>query len=373
MKKVVVIGAGILGTSVAYHLSKHDVQLTLVDKEEKGQATAAAAGIICPWLSQRRNKAWYRLASNGARYYDTLIRELESLGETSTGYAKVGALCLHHDENKLIAMKERAEKRKIDAPELGDLTFITKEEAKRQFPLLSEGYHILHVSGAARVDGRALTEAMKRIAFSRSVAYIAGEAKIEVHAGQVVGVTVNGDFVEADEVVVCAGAWSNQLLHPLGINVQVDYQKAQIIHLLAKDNEETAKWPVIMPPNDQYLLAFDQQKVVIGATHENDVVGYDTAATVSGMHDIMQKGLTVANGIKDCQFAEVRVGFRPFTANFLPVFGRVATYDNLIVANGLGSSGLTAGPYIGSQVAKLVLNKEIDLPLEDYKLDLAQK
>ena len=56
MKEFIVIGAGILGASTAYHLARAGVVVTVVDRNDPGQATDAAAGIICPWLSQRRNK-----------------------------------------------------------------------------------------------------------------------------------------------------------------------------------------------------------------------------------------------------------------------------------------------------------------------------
>ena len=86
MPKVIVIGAGILGASTAYHLAKNGAEVIVVDRKDKGQATDAAAGIICPWLSQRRNKAWYALAKAGARFYPNLIEELNKDGETNTGY-----------------------------------------------------------------------------------------------------------------------------------------------------------------------------------------------------------------------------------------------------------------------------------------------
>lgn len=61
-------------------------------------------------------------------------------------------------------MKERAELRREDAPEIGELTMLTDLEAQEKFPLLSEGYHALHVWGAARVDGRELRDALLRAA-----------------------------------------------------------------------------------------------------------------------------------------------------------------------------------------------------------------
>ena len=81
----IIIGAGILGASTAYHLSKAGERVLLVDRKEPGRASHAAAGIICPWMTQRRNKAWYKLANNGAHFYKTLIPELEALGATRTG------------------------------------------------------------------------------------------------------------------------------------------------------------------------------------------------------------------------------------------------------------------------------------------------
>lgn len=65
MKKVIVIGAGILGASAAYQLAVMGAEVLIIDRQDPGQATDAAAGIICPWLSQRRNQAWYRLAKAG--------------------------------------------------------------------------------------------------------------------------------------------------------------------------------------------------------------------------------------------------------------------------------------------------------------------
>ena len=61
MSSCIVIGSGILGASTAYHLAKSGAKVILVDRKDAGQATDAAAGIVCPWLTQRRNKAWYQL------------------------------------------------------------------------------------------------------------------------------------------------------------------------------------------------------------------------------------------------------------------------------------------------------------------------
>ncbi|OOC62018.1 NAD(P)/FAD-dependent oxidoreductase [Paenibacillus ihbetae] len=366
MKKVIVIGSGILGASTAYALAKQGAEVLVIDRKDAGQATDAAAGIICPWLSQRRNQAWYRLAKAGARFYPCLIEELTAEGETETGYAQVGAISIHHNQEKITAMAERAQLRKADAPEIGEITRLDERKTLESFPLLAEGYSSVHISGAARVDGRALRDALLRSAQRNGAVLINGDAQLQYQSGRITGAVVEGQYFLSDKVVVCAGAWADQLMKPLGIRFKVHYQKAQIMHLQLLNQQNPSHWPVVMPPSDQYLLAFDQQKIVIGATHENDVEGYDTRVTAAGMQEILNKGLELAPGLADSTFQEVRVGFRPFTPGFLPVIGAVPGWEDLLTANGLGASGLTMGPFIGSQLAKLALGLPLDIDIQDY-------
>ncbi|AHM66211.1 NAD(P)/FAD-dependent oxidoreductase [Paenibacillus polymyxa] len=368
MKKVIVIGAGILGASTAYQLAKMGADVILVDRKDKGQATDAAAGIICPWLSQRRNQAWYQLAKAGARFYPGLIEELKSEGETETGYAQVGALSIHDDSEKIKKMQERARLRHTDAPEIGEITQLNQKETHERFPLLVDHYHSVHISGAARIDGRALRDALIRSAQRNGATLIHGDAALQYDSDHVTGVTVGASSFSSDEVIVCAGAWANQLMLPLGIRFKVSFQKAQIMHLQVPVKQDTGTWPVIMPPTDQYLLAFDQQKIVIGATHENEIEGYDTRVTAGGMQEILNKGLELAPDLANSTFQEVRVGFRPFTPGFLPVLGAVPGWNGLIVANGLGASGLTMGPFIGDQLARLALGMALDINIDDYDI-----
>lgn len=366
MKGSIIIGGGILGASAAYHLAKAGQKVTLIDRKDPGQATDAAAGIICPWLSQRRNKAWYALAKGGAAYYPSLIEELKRDGETETGYERVGAVSLHTETGKLEKMEERAIKRREEAPEMGEIRQLTEEETSAMFPPLSKEYASVYVSGAARVNGRALRQALLRAAKRHGARFIHGSAELEQSNGEATGVRVGEDRYEADYILLTAGAWADELLSPLGVAFQVTSQKAQIAHLQL-EKEETDHWPVVMPPTDQYILAFDQGRVVIGATHE-DNMDFNTRVTAGGMHEVFDKALAVAPDLADGTFVEARVGFRPFTPGFLPVIGQVPGYDSLLLANGLGASGLTVGPFLGAQLAKMVLAEPLDIDLDLYKV-----
>lgn len=364
MKKIVIIGAGILGASAAYHLAKAGASVTIIDRQEPGQATDAAAGIICPWLSQRRNKAWYSLAKAGAAYYEPLIKQLELDGETETGYEQVGAVSIHTDPEKLSKMEERARLRREDAPEIGEIRQLSQLETTEMFPPISSDYSSVYISGGARVNGRALRKALINAAKRHGACFVIGDAKLEQDQQSVKAVLAGDKRYEADRIIITAGAWAPELLKTMGISLQIAPQKAQIVHLQL-EKTETGKWPVIMPPNNQYILAFEGGRVVVGATHE-DEMEFDRRVTAGGLQEIFSKALTVAPGLANGTFVEARVGFRPIAPNFLPIIGPIPGFDHLLLANGLGSSGLTVGPFLGAQLAKLAAGEALDIDLEQY-------
>lgn len=369
MQSYIVVGAGILGASTAYHLAKSGAKVTLIDREEPGQATDAAAGIVCPWLSQRRNKKWYRLAKGGARYYPDLIDKLKEDGETETGYEKVGAISLHTDEDKLEKMEQRAYKRRDDAPEIGTITRLSPEETRALFPPLSSEYGSVHVSGGARVNGKAIRQALIRAAEKNGAVFYRSHASLIHEGNRVIGAETNESRLLADKVIVTAGAWGGELFRPLGLSLNITSQRAQIAHVEIP-GEDTSAWPVVMPPTPQYMLAFENGRIVVGATHD-DGVGFDHRVTAGGLHEIFDKALQIAPGLADSTMLEAKAGFRPFTPGFLPVFGEVPGFEGVLMANGLGASGLTVGPYLGAELARMALGEKTELDPADYDVSEA--
>lgn len=366
MKRCIVIGSGILGSSTAYRLAKSGVHVTLIDNRAEGKATAAAAGIICPWLTKRRNKAWYHLAKEGARLYPKLVEELKSDGETYTGYARVGALKLHNNHEKLQEAYKRGLKKLDDAPEMGKLNLMDSTEIRQRLPLIDEGFEAIHIEGAARVDGRLMGEALIKGAKKHGAELLLGEATILQDDNKVTGVLVNGETITADAIVCTTGAWMKETLRPLGITFNARPQRGQILHFTPPKGE-LGEWPVIMPPNNLSIVPFEDH-LVIGATHENNA-GFHANVTAGGIHEIIDRALHIIPELAEWTLSEARVGFRPLTPDSLPVIGNLPGFNNLFIGNGLGASGLTTGPYVGEQLAKLVLEDTLDIDLADYDIN----
>jgi D-amino-acid dehydrogenase len=362
--KIVVIGAGIVGSSTAYHLSRKGVNVVIVDKLHEGQATAAGAGIVCPWITRVEDEDWYRLAKGGACYYPSLISQLKEDGENNLGYSMVGALAVSCDKEELNKIEEKVRKRREETPEVGEVSRLTPEAARELFPPLREDLAAVYVTGAARVDGKLLRDAMINGAKKHGALQISDVATLLVVEGRVTGVKVNGDFISADSVVITAGAWASEILEPFGLSIPVEPQKGQIAHLKLPGHD-TSKWPVILPQSSHYLVCFDDSRVVVGATRETGS-GFDYRVTAAGIKEVMDEALHVAPGLSDSTLHEVRIGFRPAGPDILPLLGTVPALEGLVIATGLGASGLTMGPYVGTLAAKLAVNELLELDITPY-------
>lgn len=355
MKKVAIVGAGIVGATTAFYLSRQeDVSVTVFDHGQ-GQATKAAAGIISPWFSKRRNQAWYRLARMGADFYQDLLADLEKQGQKQDFYRQTGVLLLKKDAGKLEELYELALRRKEESPLIGELKCLSKEEIEAYFPGLCGVEQALYASGGARVDGALLT---RRLLEASPVKVVSKNVSLSCLKE---GYEIDGQFF--DEVVLATGAWLGELLSPLGYRVDVRPQKGQLRDY--KLPFETQDYPVVMPEGEWDFIPFEAGALSLGASHENDK-GFDLAVDEFVLDKMEREALLYYPQLQVATFQATRVGTRAYTSDFSPFFGQVPQLPKVYVASGLGSSGLTTGPFIGWHLAQLVLGKELILPLSDY-------
>jgi D-amino-acid dehydrogenase len=345
----VVVGGGIVAAGVAYHASRQGASVILVEAERAGSATAAGAGIVCPWADVG-DDAYYQLCADGARYYPELVAMLADDGQPETGYARVGALYVGRDSESLQAIAGVLRSRQEARPEVGDVEVVGAGEPKLRFPPLAADLAGVWLSGGARIDGRRIRDALLQAAAGYGVRRVNGTAELDHSAGRVNGVRAGSERISADAVLVAAGAWTAQVCAPMGWRLPIGPQRGQIIHaeLPAAD---TASWPVILPPDDPYLLGFPGGRVVFGATREH--VGFEHRATVGGVSALLAGAIDLAPGMADATLVETRIGFRPATSDGRPLIGKLA--DGLIVAAGNGPEGLTAGPWTGLAATALAL------------------
>jgi D-amino-acid dehydrogenase len=363
--RVVVIGSGVAGASTAYQLARRGAEVVVVESGERGAATAAGAGIVSPWAS--RSTDGYEIAAAAGAYYPELVAQLAEDGRQDSSFEVVGGMIVSADETELSDAYTRTTDRVATAPVAGEVRRLDPAQARELFPPLAPGLAAVHLSGAGRVDGRQLRLALLGAAESRGALRVDGRAVLQVNGDRVAGVVVAGELVEADAVVIAAGAWSPDLLAPLGLRLDVSPQRGQITHL-EPPGADTAAWPVVLPVSSHYLLAFPGSRVVVGATRETGS-GFDYRVTAAGQREVLDEALTVAPGLADATLLETRVGFRPASPDGSPLLGAFAGHPEVVVAGGFGHSGLTLAPFAGHLIAAVALGEQPSMDLEAYRPD----
>lgn len=352
--KVGIIGGGIVGSTAAFYLSQEPtIDVTLFD-DGTGQASSAAAGIISPWLSQRRNKEWYFLAKEGAKFYTRYMSDLSDFLDTTKIYHKTGTLLYKKTPKLLDKLETMAHKRLVDAPEIGDISHLSDKEINQLYPFITSTDDALFITGGAKIDGEQLINGIHSILKESDQLIKTSVSKIEYMNHQW-NVHTKHDILMFDSLILSVGAWLPQLLEPLHYHVDIRPQKGQLIEV--QSNLSTADLPVIMPVGESDIIPFYDGNILIGATHENDE-GFDLTPDYTQLEHLKLVASDTINSLVELPITRHRVGTRAYTSDFLPFFGEVKGLKNLWVASGLGSSGLTTGPIIGKTLVDWLLKKE---------------
>ncbi|MGF3054151.1 NAD(P)/FAD-dependent oxidoreductase [Microbacterium sp. YY-03] len=350
---IAVIGGGIAGVTTAFHLARRGATVTVIDDGGFGQATAASAGIIAPWVS-KSDGDFYAAYAAGGNYYPEFLSQLEALGIPELGYRRSGALMVDADAEGIEAEYERIVSRVRDAGDVaGEVKRVAGDDVQSLFPALASGLTGLLVTGGGRVDGRILRDAALTGAIAHGARHLV-DAVIgleQTKTGWSVKTTTSTTMFDA--VVVAAGARVMDIFDRLDMRIGVTPQRGQIVHLHLR-GVNTSPWPTVHPLGDHYMTPFDGGRIAVGATRETGS-GFDPRVTAAGQMSVLQKALELAPGLGEATLVETRVGIRPMGDDHMPVVGRVPGRDGLWVASGYGAGGLTMGPLLGDAVARDVM------------------
>ena len=372
MYDFIVIGGGIVGSSIAYHLVCQGAKTLLIDRQDPGRATDAGAGTLSPETNTRDPESWFNFAIEAVGYYPTLLAQLENEQAGDTGYVQCGTLIVAVSEDDLTYFEQkkqhifqRQERRGL--PSSDDLHIIAPEAAQVMFPALAPVHEAIYFRQAARVDGKLLTQAMRRAAQARGLSVEQTNVEQLILEGQSVkSVIADGKALKAGGVVIAGGAWAGVFGEQLGVQIPVEPQRGQIIHLHLRDTD-TSNWPIISAARGYYMLAWPGGRIVVGGTRETGS-GFKPYTSVAGVHEVLTEALRVAPGLAQAEIKEIRVGLRPLTSDTMPVLGRVPGVDNIYLATGHGPTGLQLGPYSGKLIADMMLGQDIATDISAFDI-----
>jgi glycine/D-amino acid oxidase-like deaminating enzyme len=174
---------------------------------------------------------------------------------------------------------------------------------------------------------------------------------ISTRGGRVSGVeTADNEHLEADAVVLAAGAWSAGIrgVQPA---VPVHPQRGQI---LALDQTRVGLRHVLLTPGDPYFVPRCDGRLVVGATREE--AGWDPSLTAGGIAWLLDRAMQVVPALAAAQIAEMWTGFRPLSADGLPLIGP-GELDGLYMLTGHGPSGISPMPGSVALLVALMLGE----------------
>jgi glycine oxidase len=364
---VVVIGGGLIGTSISWRLQQADINVVVVVGERSAAASGVAAGMLAPitettFTEQRLLQL--NLASL-SRYAD-FVAELELASDLPTGLRRTPNLSVAYDADDAARLDTFADFL-ARAGHPGEQ--LTSRECRLHEPLLAPTIRSgLLVEGDWSCDNRLLWQALIEAAHRTGVQDRFGFVhRVTSANGRVTGVELaDGQTISAGSVVVANGAWARQIG---GLpDLPVRPVKGQIIRLD----------PGRMPAPSFTIRAYSRgseiylvpreggREVVLGATVEE--LGFDHRVTAGAVYELLRDGRTVLPMIGEYALAETSVGWRPGTPDNAPILGR-CDLDGLVLATGHYRNGVLLTPITADVISHLIITGELDSIATPFTLD----
>ncbi|MEI7743675.1 MAG: FAD-dependent oxidoreductase [Chloroflexota bacterium] len=372
--RVVVIGGGIVGTSVLFHLTERgwkDVVL-LERKKLTSGTTWHAAGLV------GQLRATYNMTAL-ASYSKDLFRELERRTGDSTGFVQHGSVLVAHTEGRWDEIRRGASMARLHGV---DMNFISREELGAKWPLMDTS----DVVGAAFIPGDGMANPVDTTLAMAKAARLGGAQVFENTAvtriirrdGRVAGVETPRGTIECEYVVNCTGMWAREL--GAQDEVVVPLHAAEHFYLVTEEIPAlTPDLPVLRMPDLCTYVRNEAGKLMVGffepgakpwATH--GIPDNDGFMTLPEDWDHLEPHiLAAAKAIP--VFGQVGIqlffnGPESFTPDDRYILGEAPQLPGYFVAAGFNSVGFASGGGAGRAVADWVVDGRP--PMDLWEVDI---
>ena len=358
---VIVVGAGVIGTSIAYQLAKAGVKVMVFDRGQVGGgATGASAGMIQINPDRTTPTALSTLETESARLFPALATELLDRSGMDIGYRAAPLLHLAFHEGEEPQLRAH---RAWQVDHGVAVAWLDRSAALDLEPALNPDVRAaLYYPENHQVMPRTLARALARTAVDLGAALREGTNidRLLTTGDRVVGVAIGGDAIHAGEVVIANGAWASSWSDPLHTPIPIRPVRGQMVAL---QTTGTGLKNVVSAA-EGYMLSKPDGSTYVGTTVEE--VGYDARPTAAGIARLLALVPRIAPRLADATFASAWAGLRPGTSDGLPLLGRLPGWHGVMVAAGHFRDGILLAPITGELVADLLARRRPRLPLEAF-------
>ncbi len=360
---VVIVGGGVVGCSIAYHLARRGLRDVLVverDAVGAGTTSKAAGGIRAQFATETE----IRFSLESRRVFETFAEEFG----VDPGYARIGYLFLVADEADLRGFEARmALQRRLGV----DVRRLAPEDAARLVPGLHVGDLIAAVWGPE--DGMAgpaeVTEGFARRAREHGARIVEGVevTAIDVVAGRVRGVRTTAGAVASPRVVNAAGPAAARVARLAGVEVPVRPRRR---HIFYTDPFPDLPGPVPLTTDRASGFYFRKElDALLLSPGDVEDIGADLTAPVDWAmaSELVHKAVHRLPVLERARIAGGWAGLRPLTPDDHAIIGPAPGVEGFFLAVGFGGHGFQHSPATGRLVAEWLLDgtPSMDLSLFD--------
>jgi sarcosine oxidase subunit beta len=372
---VIIIGAGIIGSSIAYHLAQYKLRVTVLERADVASGSSGACdGLV--FLQSKKPGIHLQLAMESRRRFDDIASQLPVPIE----YRKTGGMVIIETEEELSAMQQFVAQQQESGLEV---TLLDRTRVRDLEPHLSE-----HILGATHspLDGQvnpiSLTLGFALGARSLGTRLITGTTveNIDITAGRVSGVVTDSGRFEASIVVNAAGAYAPSIGCMVGLTIPIKPRRGQIIvtgacpslisHCMISAKYIAAKFNPDIAKGEGEGISIEQTEngnFLLGSTRE--FVGYDSQNTPRGLQQICAKTAGIIPVLEQMKVIRAFAGLRPYTPDGLPVLGAVDSVPGFVMAAGHEGDGIALSPVTGALIAEMIATGKSQIPLDAFRLE----
>jgi glycine oxidase len=365
MEKIIIIGGGIIGLSLGWQLAKKGKEVHILERNKAGgSASYAAAGMLAPQAEMGfEDIELFNLCRKSLGMFPKFVEDLYKDSGIMVEVEETGCILPGFDRDHAERLRRLFDFRlNIGLP----VEWLTGSEAREIEPFLSPRCTgAIWIADDAQINNRRLLEALK-IAFEKCGGNLYEEHPadcINIDNNSVWGVNIHGYDMEADSVVVAAGAWSKQIAGiPEHLLPPVRPVKGQIINLRLNDTCRLTK--VVRAP-DVYLLPKSDGRLVVGASNEES--GFDNNTTAGEIFRLLERGWEAVPSIYDLPIESVEAGLRPGSRDHQPIIGDTDV-RGLYFATGHYRNGILLTPITSYELSDWIISGEKSETLANFHI-----
>ncbi len=372
---VVVIGAGVIGCSVAYYLAREGIKVALLERESFGSGSSAhATGFISLLGTEFTPGPSFQFGLESYREFPSLVAELEDATGMDLLYQRRPSLRLALEESEEQLIKDLMTWQQEHVA----MRWISSDDVHELEPRLTPSLiGAVYEDESAQLDSYRLNLALAAGAEKKGTQTINRNVTgLLSEKNRITGVQTEQGDISCGTVVVAAGLWSPPFQRDLDFPIPVGALKGERL-LLKYDGDPLQV--LISSPKRGHMISRLDGFLSVGSTGGRDYdqdqlyqgADMDRVPTETARVEIMQRAIDVFPDLENAALFEQLAGSRPLSPDRIPIIGPVPGKEGVVLATGHTTKGIHLGPSTAKAVTQYIQGgcKQVPLSMELFLPD----